>query len=390
MHELPRILLSIESSRGFGRDLLTGISDFTRIHSPWTTSRKPPFFRHGKTDSPPDVDMIKGELDGVITRVPEEIPKVQQSGVPAIFATALVPPGFAIDTHYPVISSDHQAIAQMAFDYFIEQGFSNIAYCGFGDVSWSQGRRDAFRDYAHSKGHKVFCYDQPSGYSWDKEIPIIADWLKDLPKPVAVLACSDDRAENLVEAAKISKVKIPEEVAVLGIDNDMLICNLSNPTISSIVLNTKKIGYEAAELLDKLIREDEVMDGQKLLIQPMYVEVRQSTDILAIEDSDMARALSFIRQNTREPMQVQDVVDASGVSRRVLENRFRKAINRSVLQEIRRVRVKAITRIVCDTNKSIKSIAMSLGFTSVDHISRYFKKEKGMSLLQYRQEYGQK
>ncbi len=389
MHELPRILLSIESSRGFGRDLLTGISDFTRIYSSWTTSRKPPFFRHGKTEMP-DIDTIKTELDGVITRVPEEIPAVQQSGIPAIFATALVPPGFAIDTHYPIITSDHQAIAKMAMDYFIEQGFTNIAYCGFGDVSWSQGRRDALRDYAHSMGYKVFCYDQPSGYSWDKEILVIADWLKNLPKPVATLACSDDRAENLIEASKISRIKIPEEVAVLGIDNDTLICDLSNPAVSSIVLNTKKVGYEAAELLDRMIKGDEEMSGQKLLIQPLYVEVRQSTDILAIEDPDMACALSFIRRHTRAPIQVQDVVDASGVSRRVLESRFRKQLDRSVLQEIRRVRIKAITRMICDTNMSIKSIAMSLGFTSVDHISRYFKKEKGMSLRQYRQEYGHK
>lgn len=389
MHELPAILLSIESSRGFGRDLLTGISDFTRVHSPWTTSRKPPFFRNCKTDSQ-DIDVIKGEFDGIITRVPEEIPIVQQSGVPAIFATALVPPGFTIDSHYPTISTDHSAIARMALDYFIDQGFRNIAYCGFGDISWSQGRRDALRDYAQEIGYEVLCYDQPSGYNWDKEIPIIADWLKWLPKPVAVLACSDDRAENLIEAAKLSNVKIPEEAAILGIDNDALICDLSNPTLSSIVINTKKVGYEAAALLDRLIKGDEVMSGQKLLIEPVYVEVRQSTDILAVDDPEVAVALNFIRKKTKDHIQVQDVVDASGVSRRVLENRFRKLLNRSVLQEIRQVRIKTISRMLCETDMSIKSIAMSLGFTSVDHISRYFKKEKGMSLRKYRQKYGQK
>lgn len=389
MNDLPKILLSIESSRGVGRDLLTGISDFTRIHSPWTISRKPPFFRHDEMDKL-DIDAIKGELDGIITRISEEIPIIQQAGIPAIFATSLVPRGYSIDTHYPIITSDNQAIAQMAMDYFIGQGFRNIAYCGFSELSWSRGRREALCDHAHEKGYQVHCYDQPAGCSWDEEIPIIASWLKELPKPVAVLACSDDRGENIIEAAKIAGIKIPEEAAVLGIDDDRLICNLSNPTLSSIALNSKKIGYEAADLLYKLIKGDEVMSGQKLLLLPLFVEVRQSTDILAIDDPDVARALGFIRQNAREPIQVQDVVDATGISRRVLENRFRNLLNRSVLQEIRRVRVKVIASMVCDTNLSIKSVAISLGFTSIDHISRYFKREKGMSLREYRMEYGQK
>jgi LacI family transcriptional regulator len=388
MQDLPRILLSVESSRGFGRDLLTGISNFTRIYNPWTISRKPPFFRYGNVDKF-DFDTIKNDLDGIITRIPEEIPIIQKLGIPAIVATVLLPPGFKLDPHYPTITSNNEAIAQVAMDYFISQGFSRVAYCGFGDVSWSLQRREAFKSYAKEMGYDVLCYDPPAESSWEEEIQIIGDWLKVLPKPVAVLACSDDRGEDIIEAAKISRVRIPEEVAVLGIDDDNLICNLSNPTLSSVVLNTQKTGFQAAELLNRLINGEETMTGQRLLLQPLYVEARQSTDILAIEDPEVACALGFIRQKAREAIQVQDVVNATGISRRVLESRFRKILNRSVLQEIRSVRVKTIARMVCETNMSIKSIAISLGFTSIDHISRYFKKEKGISLHQYRQKYGQ-
>lgn len=386
---LPRILLSIESSRGFGRDLLTGISNFTRIHNSWTISRKPPFFRNGKAETS-DFEAIKSELDGVITRVPEEIPIIQQSGIPAIIATTLVPQSFVLNLNYPTIASDHTAIAQMAVEYFLGQGFKNMAFCGFRDITWSVLRRDAFCDYAHEKSIEVQSYDQPPGCSWDEEVAIIADWLKGLPKPIAILSCSDERGENIIEAAKIAKIRIPEEVAVLGIDDDSLVCNLSNPTLSSIALNASKVGYDAADLLDKLIKGDEVMTGQKLTLLPLFVEVRQSTDILAIDDPEVAQALGFIRQNSREPIQVQDVVNITGISRRVLETRFRKKLNRSILQEIRRIRVKEIAKMACGTNMSIKSIAMSLGFTSIDHISRYFKKEEGISLYKYRIKYGQK
>jgi LacI family transcriptional regulator len=218
----------------------------------------------------------------------------------------------------------------------------------------------------------------------------ISEWLAGIPKPIGILACSDDRGEEIIEAAKIAGVKIPEQVAVMGIDNDSLACNLLNPTLSSVALNTQAIGYEAAELLYKLIKGEEKMKGQQLLISPKYIEVRQSTNILAIEDSDVASAISFIRQKAKEPIQVQDVADFTTISRRVLESRFRKILGRSILQEIRRVRVETIAKLVCATNIPIKSIAASLGFASIDHISRYFKEEKGISLREYRQKYGQK
>jgi LacI family transcriptional regulator len=389
MQNLPRILLSIENSRGFGRDLLTGISDFTRLYNPWAVLRKPPFFREGERELS-NLKVIKSGVDGIITRVPEEIPIAQKAGIPAIFATTLFPKNCKLDKRYPIITCDPKAIAEMAVNYFIGQGFKNLAYCGFGEITWSVNRRHVFCNYAKEMGYHVFCYDQVSNCGWNKEMLSIADWLGSLPKPIGILACSDDRGEEIIEAAKIANVKIPEEVAVMGIDNDSLACNLLNPTLSSIALNTQAIGYEAAELLYKLIKGEEKMKGQQLVISPKYIEIRQSTNILAIEDLDVASAVGFIRQKTKEAIQVQDVVNVTSASRRVLEGRFRKVLGRSILQEIRRVRVETIAKLVSDTNVPIKSIAVSLGFASVDHISRYFKKEKNMSLRRYRQQYGRK
>ena len=351
--------------------------------------RKPPFFRQGEVELS-NKEIIKSGIDGIITRVPEEVPIAQKAGIPAIFATSLFPKNCKLDKNYPVITCDPKAIAEMAAKYFISQGFKNLAYCGFGEITWSVRRRDCFCRYAEDKGYRVFCYDQVPGSGWNKEMQSIADWLEFLPKPVGILACSDDRGEDIIESAKVARIKVPEQISVLGIDNDSLACNLLNPTLSSIALNTQTIGYEAADLLYKLIKGEEKMNGQQLLISPKYIEVRQSTNILAIEDSDVIAAISFIREKSKEPIQVQDVVDVTAISRRVLESRFRKVLGRSILQEIRRARVETIAKLLCDTNIPIKSIAVSLGFASVDHISRYFKEEKKMSLRQYRQQYGRK
>ncbi len=366
MFDLPKIMLSIETSRGFGRDVLTGISDFTRIHNPWYATRKPPFFRRGQYQTK-QIVKIPSDIVGIITRNIEEMPIIQKKNIPAIFATSLVPKGRFKGDYFPRITSDHEAIVQVAIDYFLSQGFKRLAYCGFPEVSWSQKRRQCFCDYAKEKGFEANYYQEPHGrHGWGDEIAAIADWMTRLPKHIAIMACCDDRAEDLIEAAKLADIKIPEEVAILGVDNDNLICNLSNPTLSSVVMNTVKVGYDVAELLYKLIKGQEKMCGQKLIVSPLHVEVRQSTDILAVDDHDIALALSFIREKAKDPIGVQDVVAATTLSRRVLESRFRKVLSRSILHEIRRVRLEIICRMLMETNRPIKTIAVSMGFTSVD------------------------
>ena len=194
--------------------------------------------------------------------------------------------------------------------------------------------------------------------------------------------------QNL-KAPKLANLKVPDEVAVVGVDNDDLVCELYHPTISSIALNAERAGYEAAGLLDRMMT-GEKMANQKIMVQPTYVVARQSTDILAIEDPDVISAMRFIRQHAKEPIQVSDVVKAIATSRQGLYQKFQKNLGSSINQEIRQVRIKIITRMLVETNLPVSRIAMALGFTSIDHIARYFKKEKGMGLLAYRRKYGQK
>ena len=213
------------------------------------------------------------------------------------------------------------------------------------------------------------------------------DWLKSLPKPIGLMTCVDDRSQHVFEACQLAGLRVPNDVAILGVDNDEVICNMVYPPLSSIALNLEKAGYEAAHLLDKMMNNHKI-DNRTLLVGSSRVVTRQSTDIIAVEDEIVIDAIRYIQQNVKKAIQVHELADAVAVSRRSLERRFRVALGCSILEEIRRVRVDHISRLLVETDRSILRIARTFGFTGVDHISRYFRKEKGIGPRAYRKRYG--
>jgi LacI family transcriptional regulator len=205
------------------------------------------------------------------------------------------------------------------------------------------------------------------------------------------MTCTDDRSRDVIEACKIAGLHVPEELAIIGVDNDELLCELSSPPLSSIALNTQRSGYEAAELLDKMMsRRKRKPPARTIVVHPTHIVTRQSTEILAMEDRDVAAAVRFIRRRAKEMIQVSDVTEAVAVSRRTLEQRFRRELHRSVLAEIKRTRVEQVARMLVETNLSVAQIAFALGHAGVENIARYFRSEKGMSPLAYRKRYGRK
>lgn len=390
--KIPKVFLLIESSRGFGRDLLTGIANYARIHGPWSFYHYPPFFRSEKTRKTILMRMKKEDIDGIIARDMTELEEIKKRGIPAVIASTIKEKSTPMHLIYPIVTTDNESISKMAADHLRGCGFKNFAFCGYNEIEWSRKREEAFVKEISHVGYKTEVYQQPKSKHkrlWENEQQILAEWLKLLPKPIGLMACSDDRAQNVVEAAKISEIRIPEEIAVIGVDDDKLVCNLSSPPLSSIALNTISAGYDAADLLDRLMN-GEPMAQQKILIKPTHVAVRLSTSTLPIEDPDVVKAIRFIREHAKENIGVNDVVEATMLSRRVLETRFRSILHRSILKEIRRLRVEQIAQMLVETNLPIKEIAQKLGYTGTDHISRYFRKEAGISLLAYRHKYGQK
>jgi LacI family transcriptional regulator len=372
------IALLIESSREFGRQLLHGITRYSRLHDHWRFYRKP----GGLTLSLPHFK--DWDFDGAIVRDSSDFKELISYGVPMIFVQHKHP----LRDPFPTVLTNSEQIAAMAVEHFLDRGFCNFAFCGFNDFTWSKGRERFFVERLEREGYDVDVYHQKKVRAKDsrQELLNLGDWLKTLPKPIAVMACNDDRAVQVLEACRIANITVPEEMAVIGVDNDELTCELSEPTLSSIALNIQMAGYQAAEMLNRIILGKEKMQSQEIYACPTHIVTRQSSDILAISDAEVATALRFIKQSANKPIQVSDVVNSTSVSRRILEKRFRIALNRPINQEITRVRTEFIIKLALETDFSITRISRESGFDGVEHISRYFRRQMGMSLSQYRKQ----
>jgi LacI family transcriptional regulator len=390
MSKIPKVILLIERSRSFGRGLLHGIIQYSNLHGPWLYYMEPEFYRQGKEKSHKWLTGL--DADGVMAHTwdTDFINSIVNLRLPAIICGLDKPKQKAYR-----LFTDEAGVGRMAAEYFMKRGFKNFAFCGFDDMIWSQQKCEGFKRNLAETGFQTYVYKQPAAKHLRKsaeEQPLIAAWLKSLPKPLALMTCNDDRAQDVLAACKIAEFKVPGDIAILGVDNDELICNFAYPQLSSIVLSTERAGYEAAKVLDKLMKGRKIAENEEeITILPLYVVTRQSTDIMAVDDKTVEEAVSFIRRNSRRMIQVGDVAQAVGLSRRTLEQHFRKALNRSVHEEIKHTRVNQVANMLIGTNLSISQIAKFLGYSyASNNIARYFKQQKGMSPLDYRRKFAPK
>ncbi|MCF7709009.1 MAG: XylR family transcriptional regulator [Verrucomicrobia bacterium] len=382
MDRIPKVILLLESSRASGRELLRGIADFARYHGPWSFYWEP----RGLEAVWPRLKNL--EVDGIILRDVEAVDEIVRRGVPAVVVghSKQEVPGVAN------VLPDDITIGRMAAEHLLDCGLKEFAFCGLGDKPWSMLRAESFLKRLEEEGFAAHFYRLPKAFkkaTWQSERRLMAEWLEGLPKPVGVMGCNDDRSVQVIEACKVAELRVPDEVAVIGVDNDELVCRLSDPPMSSVGVNFARAGYESAQLLDQLMRGTAPADA-KISAQATHVMARQSTDILFMEDPQVVKALRFIRAKCNSIIHVDQVANYAGLSRRVLEKRFKENLGRSVLSEIRRVRVERICRLLVETNMPISQIALSLGYEDVRHIARYFEREKKMTPLEYRKRKGMK
>jgi len=379
---MRKIVLLLNPSRTYTRGLLSGIAKYARLQGLWTFYRpleyREPKARRGL------LQVLKTlEPDGIFMREPAEMKQIIAMDIPTVsfsYSREIIP-GIVN------VIADHRAVGELAAQHFLDRGFRHFAYCGFDDWWWSCRRRDGFCQVAGAAGYDAAVYQLPSKSrrSWAKELPLVVDWLRSLEKPIALLACNDDRGELVVEACKVAGLSVPDQVAIMGVDNDSLVCDLCSPPLSSVALSLAKAGYESAALLDRMMMGKLDKAGH-IHIEPTHIVARQSTDVLAVEDAEVARAIGFIRQHAKTNINVQEVVHQVSLSRRVLEKRFRQILGKSIHEEIRRARVELLVKLLSETQMSISEIAQALDFDDVTHLSRYFRKEKGLSPLQYRKQ----
>ena len=383
-----KVILMIDSSRSFNRGVLGGIAKYAHLHGLWSIDMN---FWNMYDIGLPRIKSWLGEgiiAAGVYSRTIAK--KITESGLPAITVEDELADHLAAHTKgadgIPTISADSYAVGSMAAEHFLERGFRHFAFCGVPNKNWSRLRKEGFRQRVKQAKCECHIYPEPDSKKdnvWEKERLGLADWLRGLPKPLGVMGCNDERSYELIEAAHIVDITVPEEIAVIGVDNDELLCNLPAPPLSSIALNVEKAGYEAAALLDRLMA-GEKMAGQKIIVEPVGVVARKSTDILAISDPAVPAAIRFIREHVGDVIRVDDVVNATPLSRRLLERRFRESLGRSILKEIQRVHLESATEILLKTDLPISQVAQESGFSSATHLGVIFKQRMKMTPLAYR------
>jgi len=375
MGEMKKVALLIETSTSYGRALVKGILQYANFATSWIFYNEP----RGLWDTLPELS--KQNVDGIIMRDTPKNMLLLKLGIPTIVSIRYK----RSIKNVPSILSDSNEIGIMAAKYLQDKGFNHFAFSGFDNMPWSKEREKAFVDTVSPTGD-IAVYRNKQKLSDYKELLYLANWLTSLPKPTGLVACNDVRGANVIEACKLAGIKIPQEISILGVNNDDMICEMTHPSLSSISLNIKKGGYEAAKMLDRLMK-GELGQKKDIIIKPRNVVSRMSTSIMATTDPDIANALHYIAQNNKKHIQVNDVAINVGINRRSLERRFKQVMNRSIYDEIKRVRIDTIAKMLAATDIQISEIAYKMGFNDTHHISRYFKSVKGVSPLNYRKEH---
>ncbi len=386
---MPQVALLLETSTEFGRGLLRGIVRYSRLHGPWSLYVAP-----GHLEQPlPKAKSWSGT--GIIARIhsPEMAELIRAAGLPFVASTLDESRSPGRGDKFGEIRTNSAAIARMAAAHLVDRSLRHFAYCGFVGCAWSLRREDAFSRYLGERGfhcqtHRIELANwmqQPDWIAnWEDEQPILVDWLKSLPKPVGLMACNDICGREVLQACAAAGLHVPDDAALIGVDNDELMCELSSPPLSSVALDVEKAGYEAARLLDSLM-SGHLPEAHVVQVEPAYVVTRQSTEVIAQDDACVASALRFINNHAGQAIGVPDVAEQAGVSRRTLERRFFRAVGRSILSEIIRCRLERAKRLLLETDLPSHRVAAGAGFGSIKTFNRVFRRAAGVSPQRFRQ-----
>lgn len=378
-----RLLFITDYSDSYANRLLKGIVDYSKDKGQWSICRMPTYHKQSigiegilEIAKEWEIDVIIGTFeDG------DDIGMLRDSGIIVIaqdFKQRM--------NGVPNITGNYIGTGQMAARYFVDRGFRNFGFFGLKDVCWSDERYEGYRKELKVQGldDSLYKYNmQDIDRHWFYERSALAQWLKELPKPIGIMTCDDNQGNNLIQACNTAGIKIPQEVSILGVDNDELLCNLSIPTLSSIAVDIERGGFQVAELIDRLVESpDSVFED--IILQPTKIVPRISTAAYATGDSEVQKAIMFIHQNSRRKISVDDVVEQVALSRRLLEIRFKEITGESIYQYIILLRLKIFAEMLLETNEQVINIALSLGESDAKSISKKFKAIYGCSPNEYR------
>ena len=373
----PAVALLVETSNRYSRELVHGVRAWIQAHRPWALH----LTEQGRGDLPPPW-LASWEGRGIIARIEnrriEKAVVAKKLPVVSVSASGLAP-------NLPTVISDSRAVAKMAADHLLERGFRNFAYCGDARFAWSKAHGMHFAQHVQEEGFKCSVFPARKNHfaDWALEQRVLASWLDSLPKPVGIMTCYDIRGQQVLDVCKRMGLRVPDDVGVIGQHNDILLCELCDPPLSSVIPNPREAGYQAAALLDKMMRSRKVRGGV-YPIAPTGVATRLSTDLVASDDPKLAKAMRFIRANALRGIGVDDVLRQVPMSRTLLERRFRRQFGRSPYEAIQSLRFRHTESLLLGTNLSVGEVAEQGGFHSAEYFSAIFKKRYGLSPRAFR------
>jgi LacI family transcriptional regulator len=381
-----KILVLIDSSTEFSRRFLSGLIHYSNENGPWDFYRLPAYYKtlHGEEGI---LDRIKEwNIDAVIAQwESEEIDFLSKTNIPVFLQSYRDE-----SAEFSKISGDYIGSGVMAANFFAKRKFENFAFYGNKNFFWSKARAEGYRKEVERIGGRYFYFESEvlNDSLWTRDHIELDNWLLSLPKPVALLACDDSFALQVSEMCKINSIDIPNELSLLGVDNDVLICKLSHPSISSIVTDDENGGYNTGKMLHRLITNKKNVTFN-IVINPICIKLRQSTEKYNIPSQYILKVIEYIEENITSNIAIEDLIEIVPLSRRNLEMKFKNAMGISIYQFILDKKIDQISSALLTTDQSLLDIAIGLGFNDVRSIYRIFKKNTGYTPMDFRKKYAE-
>lgn len=370
----PRIALLVETSRSYGRDLLRGVAFFARTRTNWSL-----LHQEMTIDAPLPDWMTDSAISGTIARVDSHIiDSLKQLQVPIVDVRCRHQfPGV------PQVETDDHEVARLAFQHLWDQGFRRFAFCGFQAAHYSEVRLRQFRESVAAAGCPLSVYESASS----RDVPLasieqpgLADvqsmskWLGSLSRPTGLFVCNDIRGQQVLNACQSLSIAVPDDIAVIGVDDDDAVCPLSNPPLTSVRPNAEQIGYRAAEILAEMLNGTHAPTETEF-VSPVGVVQRLSTQVSAVNDREVARVCRFIREHACEGINVKDIVEFTSLSRRQLERRFQAELGRTPHEEITAVQIARVKQLLRETTMTLEQITPLAGYSYKERLAAVFRRE---------------
>ena len=378
------VAILVESSRTYGRGILRGVAQFARNRGSWSILHE-----EMTIDATPSQWVSEARIDGMIARVDEHnAASLRRLHVPIIDVRCR--------QHLagiPQVETDDNAVTRLAFNHLRERGFRRFAFCGYRNAHYSENRLKQFRWLVEERQYPLSVYET---VATSKSAPLsdierqgvidgerLEEWLSSLEPPTGLFVCNDIRGQQVLRACKRLGKRIPDDLGVIGVDDDDTICPLCDPPLSSVEPDAEKVGYVAASLLDSMMQGQVVVDSI-CFIPPKGVTQRLSTQVEAVEDRDVAEVCHFIREHACNGIDVSDLIALTSLSRRQLERRFRAALGRTPHEELTAARIARIKQLLIETDLPLEQLAPIAGYSHKESLAAVFKRETGTTPGEYR------